>query len=257
MRIDVLTLFPSMFSPLEESIIGKARSKGVLDIVVTDIRSFAGDKHRTADDTPYGGGPGMVIKPELVFEAIEHIRSKSKIQSSKSKTNPKSQIQKGKVILLSPAGKKLDQSIVKDLPKFDHLILICGHYEGIDERVRELVDDEISIGDYVLTGGEIPAMVLIDAVSRFIPGVLGDEASSKEDSFSQGLLEYPQYTKPGSYLDKNVPEILMSGNHKNIAKWRREQAIINTFFKRPDLLPKTDLTGSDRMYLENIFTGGD
>jgi len=242
MRIDILTLFPSMFSPLEESITGKARSKGILDIVVTDIRRFAGDKHRTADDTPYGGGAGMVMKPELIFEAVNSIKKTGK---------------KTRTILLSPSGKTFDQGIAKDLAKLDHLILICGHYEGVDERVRELVDYEISIGDYVLTGGEIPAMVLIDAIARFIPGVLGDEASSKEDSFSHGLLEYPQYTKPGSYLDKNVPEILMSGNHKNIAEWRRQQAIINTFFKRPDLLPKTDLTGSDRAYLEKIFTGRD
>jgi len=231
-----------MFSPLEESIIGKAKNKGILDIIVTDIRSFAKDKHKTADDTPYGGGAGMVMKPELIFEAINSIKMTGK---------------NGKTILLSPSGRTLDQSTAKDLAKFDHLILICGHYEGIDERVKELVDDELSIGDYVLTGGELPAMVLIDAVSRFIPGVLGDESSSKEDSFSQGLLEYPQYTKPGSYLDKNVPEILMSGDHNKIAKWRRRQAIINTFFKRTDLLAKANLTESDRTYIENIFTGGD
>lgn len=230
-----------MFSPLTESMIGKAKDKGILDITVTDIRSFAKDRHKTADDTPYGGGAGMVMKPELIFEAVEHVRSRSK---------------KGKVILLSPAGRTFNQEIAMDLAKCDHLILICGHYEGVDERVKELVDEEISIGDYVLTGGELPAMVLIDSVARFVPGVLGDESSAGEDSFSHGLLEYPQYTKPGSYLDKNVPKVLMSGDHKHIAGWRREQAVINTFFKRPDLLAKADLTPSDRDTLEKIFTEG-
>jgi tRNA (guanine37-N1)-methyltransferase len=240
MRIDILTLFPSMFSPLKESMIGKAKDNGILDITVTDIRSFAKDRHKTADDTPYGGGPGMVMKPELIFEAVEQSRSRSK---------------KEKVILLSPAGRTFDQAVAKELACYDHLVLICGHYEGVDQRViDELVDEEISIGDYVLTGGELPAMVLIDAVARFIPGVLGDESSAGDDSFSHGLLEYPQYTKPGSYLDKNVPKVLMSGNHREIAGWRREQAVINTFFKRPDLLARADLTSSDRGTLEKIFT---
>jgi len=245
MRIDILTLFPSMFSPLEESIIGKAKDKGIIDIAVTDVRSFAKDRHKTADDTPCGGGAGMVMKPELVFEAVEHV---------KSKINPKSQVQKEKVILLSPAGKTFNQQVAKDLAKYEHLILICGHYEGVDERIKEIVDEEISVGDYVLTGGELAAMAVIDALSRFIPGVLGDKASSEEDSFSGGLLEYPQYTKPGSYRDKKVPDVLMSGNHKNIAGWRREQAVMNTFFKRPDLLPKAELTSSDMATLERIFT---
>lgn len=231
-----------MFSPLKESMIGKAKDKGILDIAVTDIRSFAKDKHKTADDTPYGGGPGMVMKPELIFEAVKHVRSKSK---------------KEKVILLSPAGKTLSQEMAVDLAKCDHLILICGHYEGVDQRViDEIADEEISIGDYVLTGGELPAMVLIDAVARFIPGVLGDESSAGEDSFSHGLLEYPQYTRPDSYLDKDVPKVLMSGNHRDIAGWRRKQAVVNTFFKRPDLLAKSYLTSGDRDTLEKIFTGG-
>ena len=258
MRIDILTLFPSMLSPLEESIIGKAKAKGIIDIVVTDIRSFAKDKHKTADDTPYGGGAGMVMKPELVFEAVEHVKSSAKGGSASGGKIQisKSQIQKEKVILLSPAGKTFNQEIAKDMAKCEHLILICGHYEGVDERVKGIVDEEISIGDYVLTGGELPAMIIVDAVSRFIPGVLGDESSSKEDSFSHGLLEYPQYTKPSSYLNENVPGILMGGNHKNIAEWRREQAVINTFYKRPDLLPRSDLTLSDMGILERIFTGG-
>ncbi len=249
MRVDILTLFPSMFSPLEESIIGKARDRGVLDIIITDIRSFAKDKHRTADDTPYGGGPGMVLKADLIFEAVNKIKSETN-------TKLKDQNTKQKIILLSPAGKQFDQETAKELSKYDHLILICGHYEGVDERTKKLVDDEISVGDYVLTGGELPAMVVIDAISRFIPGVLGDRSSSKEDSFSHGLLEYPQYTKPGGYLNESVPGVLMGGNHKSIAKWRREQAVINTFFNRPDLLARADLSLSDSKTLENIFTGG-
>jgi len=239
MRIDILTLFPSMFSPLEESIIGKAKDKGILDIAITDIRSFAKDKHKTADDTPYGGGAGMVMKPELIFDALGSIKKSSK---------------KTRTILLSPSGRTFDQEAAKELAKCEHLIFICGHYEGVDERVKDAIDEEISVGDYVLTGGELAAMAVIDALSRFIPGVLGDKASSEEDSFCGGLLEYPQYTKPGSYRGKTIPDVLMSGNHKKIAGWRREQAVMNTFFRRPDLLPKADLTSSDMATLEKIFT---
>jgi len=270
MRIDILTLFPSMFSPLGESIIGKAKAKGLLDINITDIRSFARDKHKTADDTPYGGGPGMVMKPELIFEAVESIKAKlptpnikhpnkSQITNTKSQTNPKSQIPNPKqlTILLTPAGKPLTNAIVKDLAIYEHLILICGHYEGVDQRViDELVDEEISIGDYVLTGGELPAMVLIDAMARFIPGVLGDETSATEETFSQGLLEYPQYTKPGEHMGKKVPEVLLGGDHKKIAKWRRKESIKKTFFARPDLLAGTKLSGDDMATLADIFTGG-
>ena len=239
MRIDILTLFPSMFSPLEESIIGKAKDKGILDIDITDIRSFAKDKHRTADDTPYGGGAGMVMKPELIFEALGSIKKAGK---------------KTRTILLSPSGRTFDQEVAKELAKCEHLIFICGHYEGVDERVKDVIDEEISVGDYVLTGGELAAMTVIDALSRFIPGVLGDKASAEEDSFSGGLLEYPQYTKPASYLEKKVPDILTSGNHKNIAGWRRKQAVISTFFKRPDLLSAAALTKDDLTTLEKIFT---
>jgi len=239
MRIDILTLFPSMFSPLEESIIGKAKDKGIIDIAVTDIRSFAKDKHKTADDTPCGGGAGMVMKPDLIFDALGSIKKTGKMT---------------RTILLSPSGRTFDQEAAKELAKCEHLIFICGHYEGVDERVKGVIDEEISVGDYVLTGGELAAMAVIDALSRFIPGVLGDKASSEEDSFSGGLLEYPQYTKPGSYRDKKVPDVLMSGNHKNIAGWRREMAVMNTFFKRPDLLPKAELTSSDMATLEKIFT---
>lgn len=244
MRIDILTLFPSMFTPLEESMIGKACKKGLLDICITDLRSYAKDKHRTADDTPYGGGAGMVMKPDMIFEAVKKIKSGAK--SSKTR-----------VILLTPAGRKLDQGIIKDMAKDAHLILICGHYEGVDQRVTdELVDDEISIGDYVLTGGELPAMVLIDSVARLIPGVLGNKTSAAEESFSYGLLEYPQYTKPQDLSGAKVPEILMSGDHKKIAKWRRQQSVMNTFYMRPELLAKADLSREDMGTLENLFTGG-
>ena len=250
-----------MFSPLEESIIGKAKAKGLLDINIIDLRTFARDKHKTADDTPYGGGPGMVIKPELVFEAVESIKAKlptSNLQhpTSNIQTNPKSQIPNHKqlTVLLTPAGKTLNNAIAKDLAQYEHLILICGHYEGVDQRVIDsLVDEEISIGDYVLTGGELPAMVLIDTIARFIPGVLGDETSAAEETFSQGLLEYPQYTKPAEYAGLKVPEVLMSGDHKKIASWRREASIKSTFIKRPDLLSKAQLSDDDTRMLENIF----
>lgn len=191
----------------------------------------------------------MVMKPDLIFEAVKCV-------STRSNKNPKQKSKKERVILLSPRGRTFSQEVALELAKCEHLILICGHYEGVDERVKKLIDEEISVGDYVLTGGELPAMVVIDAISRFIPGVLGDGSSSKEDSFSHGLLEYPQYTKPGTYMDASVPEVLKGGNHKNIAKWRREQAVINTFFNRPDLLASTDLSPSDSATLENIFTGG-
>ena len=248
MRIDILTLFPSMFSSLEESIIGKAKDKGILDIVITDIRSFSKDKHHTADDTPYGGGAGMVMKPELIFEALDQIKLKVKSYELRVKT------QKEKVILLSPAGKMFTQKMAQQFSKYDRLVLICGHYEGVDERVKDVIDEEISIGDYVLTGGEPAAMAVIDAVSRLIPGVLGNESSPEDESFSRGLLEYPQFTKPSSYKEMKVPDVLLSGNHKNISKWRREKAVIGTFFNRPDLLASADLTSSDIETLENLFT---
>ena len=256
MRIDILTLFPLMFSPLEESIIGRARENGLLDIKVTNIRDFAKDKHNTADDAPYGGGPGMVMKPELIFAALQQI--KSQIPSTKSQTNSKSKApnSKQRVILLSPAGRTLNQEIAKELAGYEHLILICGHYEGIDQRVIDkLVDEEISIGDYVLTGGELPAMVLIDAIARHIPGVLGDKTSTKDESFAEGLLEYPQYTRPNEFMGENVPEVLTGGNHKDIKKWRRKQSIINTFYDRPDLLSKADITRDDMESLKEIFYG--
>ncbi len=220
MRFDVLTLFPEMFKPIKTSIIGRAIEANKIELNLVNIRDFSKDKHKKVDDTPYGGGAGMVIKPDVVYDAYKSLENKDR--------NP--------VIYLSPQGSALNQKKVKELSKYNHLILLCGHYEGIDQRViDEIVDEEISIGDYVLTGGEIPAMVLIDSVSRYIDGVLKDE-SIKEESFSNGLLEYPQYTRPEVFLGRKVPEVLLSGHHENIQKWRKQQAILNTKTKRKDLL---------------------
>ena len=219
MKFDVLTLFPEMFDVLKQSIIGKAQEKELIDINLINIRDFSKDKHKKVDDTPYGGGAGMVIRPDVVYDAYKSIKDEN-----------------AKVIYMSPQGNVLNQKKVESLSKEKHLILLCGHYEGIDQRViDEIVDEEISIGDYVLTGGEIPAMVLIDSVSRYVEGVLTKE-SIKEESFSNNLLEYPQYTRPETFLDKKVPEVLLSGHHENIRKWREEQALKNTYQKRPDLL---------------------
>ena len=219
MRFDVLTLFPEMFSSLEESIIGKAREKGLIEINLINIRDFSKDKHKKVDDTPYGGGAGMVMMPDVVYDAYSSIQNKN-----------------AKVIYMSPQGKVLNQEKVQELSKEESLILLCGHYEGIDQRVLdEIVDEEISIGDYVLTGGELPAMVLIDAVSRYVKGVLNEE-STQEESFSNNRLEYPQYTRPEVFRGKRVPEVLLSGHHGNIKKWRDEQSLEITKIKRPDLL---------------------
>lgn len=220
MKFDVLTLFPEMFKSLDESIIGRAKEKGLIEINLINIRDFSKDKHKKVDDTPYGGGAGMVIRPDVVYDAY------SSIKDSKN----------AKVIFLSPQGKLLNQEKVKELSKEEHLILLCGHYEGIDQRViDEIVDEEISIGDYVLTGGELPAMVVIDSVSRYIDGVLSNE-SIEEESFSNNLLEYPQYTRPEEFNGKKVPEVLVSGHHENIKKWRDEKSLEITKIKRPDLL---------------------
>ena len=221
MKFDVLTLFPEMFEPVKQSIIGKAIEKNILEINLINIRDFSKDKHKKVDDTPYGGGAGMVMRADVIYDAYKSIAN-----------------DKSKVIFLSPQGKTLNQQKVEELSKEENLILICGHYEGIDQRViDEIVDEEISIGDYVLTGGELPAMVLIDSVCRYVPGVLAEE-STKEESFSKGLLEYPQYTRPETFNGKKVPEILLSGHHENIEKWRKEEAVRITKIKRPDLLEK-------------------
>jgi len=220
-KIDVLTLFPAMFAgPLDESIIMRARKKGLLDLNIHQLRDWTHDRHKTVDDKPFGGGPGMLMKCEPLFAAVESLR--------RAET---------KVILLSPSGRKFSQPIARELAQEKDLLLITGHYEGFDERVREgLADDELSIGDYVLTNGALPAMVVIDAVARLLPGVLGDDASSTDESFSHGLLEYPQYTRPAEFRGLQVPEVLLNGNHAEIEKWRREQAALRTKEKRPDLM---------------------
>ncbi len=220
MRFDVLTLFPEMFVPLQQSILERAQKNGNIDINLINIRDFSKDKYKKVDDTPYGGGAGMVIRPDVVYDAYNSIENK----------------ENAKVIFLSPQGKTLNQQKVEELSNQKHLVLLCGHYEGIDQRVLDkIVDEEISIGDYVLTGGELPSMVLIDAVSRYVDGVLNKE-SIKEESFSNNLLEYPQYTRPETFLDEKVPEVLISGHHENIRKWREEQSKIITNKKRPDLM---------------------
>lgn len=221
MKIDVLTLFPGMFAgPLDESIIKRAREMGALALQIHNLRAYTHDRHKTVDDKPFGGGPGMLLKPEPIFEAVEDLAD--------DRTH---------VILLSPSGRSLNQTVIRELAQLSHLLLISGSYEGIDERVREsLVDDELSIGDYVLTNGALPAMIIIDAVTRLLPGVLGHEASAVDESFSHGLLEYPQYTRPAEFRGMKVPEILLSGHHAEIAKWRLEQAKQRTKERRPDLL---------------------
>lgn len=221
MKFDVLTLFPEMFEPMKHSIIERASEKDLIDINLINIRDFSKDKHKHVDDTPYGGGAGMLIRPDVVYDAY----------SSVSEEN-------AKVIYMSPKGKVLNQNMVKELSKESHLIILCGHYEGIDQRILdEIVDEEISIGDYVLTGGELPAMVLIDSVSRYVDGVLSN-SSTVEESFSgeDKLLEYPEYTRPSEFHGMKVPEVLTSGNHQEIARWRREQSLITTYKKRPELL---------------------
>lgn len=223
MKFDVLTLFPNMFDALKESIIGRSQEKGLLDINLINIRDFSKNKHKKVDDTPYGGGAGMVINPTVVYDAYQSVKT-----------------EKAKVIYLSPQGKVLTQKKVQELAKEEHIILLCGHYEGIDQRViDEIVDEEISIGNYVLTGGEIPAMVLIDSISRYVEGVINQE-SVNEESFSNGLLEYPQYTRPEMFLGRKVPEVLLSGNHQKIEEWRKEQSLEITRRKRPELLKENN-----------------
>lgn len=219
MKFDILTLFPEMFENLKQSIIGRAIEKNIININLINIRDFSKNKHKKVDDTPYGGGAGMVMKPDVVYSAYKSIEDKN-----------------AKVIYMSPQGKTLSQEKVEELSKEKHLVILCGHYEGIDQRVLDkIVDEEISIGDYVLTGGELPAMVLIDSVSRYVEGVLKED-SIKEESFSNGLLEYPQYTRPEIFEGEKVPEILLSGHHENINKWRKEKSLEITKKKRPELI---------------------
>ena len=247
MQFDVLTLFPEMFNILNESIIGRAKEKGLINVNLINIRDFSKNKHKKVDDTPYGGGAGMVIQPDVVKDVM-NVTNLKKIENTENVEKST----RTRVIYMSPQGKKLDQQKVEELSKQEHLILLCGHYEGIDQRVLDsIVDEEISIGDYVLTGGELPAMVLIDSVSRYVEGVLKD-GSTTEESFSQGLLEYPQYTRPEVFEGQQVPEVLRSGNHQMIDKWRREQSLKRTLEKRPDLLEKVDLSDEDKKILEKI-----
>ncbi|HOA80349.1 MAG TPA: tRNA (guanosine(37)-N1)-methyltransferase TrmD [Defluviitaleaceae bacterium] len=240
MNYHILTLFPDMImSTMSHSIIGRALDAGKIKINCINIRDFADNKHNQIDDYPYGGGPGMVIQPQPVYDAYESIILNNNI-------NPR-------VIYMTPQGKTFSQDIAKDLSKEKDLIIICGHYEGIDQRViDEIVTDEISIGDYILTGGELAAMVLIDSVSRLIPGVLGKEESFIEESFSNNLLEHPQYTRPYIFRNRKVPDVLLSGHHSKIEKWRREQALKITFQKRPDLLDKAELTKEEEGYLNSL-----
>ena len=235
MRIDILTLFPNMFSgPFDESIVKRAVDRDLVDILIHNLRDWGIGKHKVVDDYPFGGGKGMVIKPEPLFRAVETLKAE----------NPSTPAQ---VILLTPQGRVFNHAVAAELATYGQIILICGHYEGIDERVREhLADDEISIGDYVLTGGEPAAIVVIDAVVRQLPGVLGSEESVKDDSHTGSLLEYPQYTRPQTYKGWEVPEVLLSGNHAQIAGWRREQSILRTLRRRPELLDKADLSPEER-----------
>jgi tRNA (guanine37-N1)-methyltransferase len=230
MRIDIITIFPEMFTPiLNTSILKRAQKNGKVQIKVHNLRDYTLDKHRKVDDRPFGGGSGMVMSPEPIFRAVEAIKEK----------NPRIARSKSRVILLSPQGKKLNQGLAKKLADYKHLILICGHYEGVDERVREnIVDEEISIGDYILTGGELPAMVLLDCLVRLVPGVLGDKNSLNFESFEGNLLEYSQYTRPSNFRGLKVPAILLSGDHSKIEIWKRKQALKKTKQRRPDLLSK-------------------
>ena len=240
MRIDIMTLFPEMCETvLGESIIGRARENGFVDIRCTNIRDFANNKHNRVDDAPYGGGMGMLMQTQPVFDCYEHICA----QIGK----------KPKVIYMSPQGKVLTQNKVKELAREDNLIILCGHYEGIDERViEEIVDEEISIGDYVLTGGELPALVLADSISRMLPGVLANDEAFEQESHYSSLLEYPQYTRPPEWHGKKVPDVLLSGHHKNIELWRREQSIRRTFERRRDMLDNAELSKSDRKILDSL-----
>jgi tRNA (guanine37-N1)-methyltransferase len=243
MRVDIVTIFPEAFAPLNLSIIKRARERGLLEIMMWDLRGFTTDRHRQVDDSPYGGGAGMVMKPEPFYAAVDAIRTAA------PGTRPR-------IILTSPQGPRLTHAIARQLAEEEHLVILCWHYEGIDERVREgLATDEISIGDYVLTGGELPAMVLVDAVARFIPGIVGDAQSVAADSFAEGLLDYPHYTRPPEFRGMPVPQVLLSGDHETIRRWRHAQRLHRTMARRPDLLKAEALSADDRRLLEEF--GGD
>lgn len=245
MQFEVFTLLPEVFPPyLESSMLLRARQRGLIEVRVHNIRDYTHDRHHTTDDTPYGGGGGMVMKPEPVFEAIETVLGSG---SDRAQGEPVP------VILLTPQGRVFTQHVAEELSRHERLALLCGRYEGVDERIREhLATDEISVGDYVLTGGELPALIIIDGVTRLIPGVLGDPTGAEDDSHSMGLLEYPHYTRPPEFRGWQVPEVLLSGDHGKIEKWRREQALIRTFNKRPDMIEKAELSEADKKFIENL-----
>lgn len=245
MRVDILTIFPDVFEPvLGSSVPGIARDKGALDLHVHDLRGWAlPGIHRKVDDSPYGGGPGMVMRPEPFFDALDAIVPMHPAEPY--------------VVMLTPQGRRLDQPLVQELAEAERLVLLCGRYEGFDERIRGLANLELSVGDYVVSGGEIPAMLVVDAVARLLPGVLGDEGSAQDDSFSVGLLEYPQYTRPPSYRGMEVPDVLVSGDHARVAAWRRRQAVLRTARLRPDLLDEVELTDEERrMAAQEAHTEG-
>src|SRR5688572_18890841 len=247
MQFEVFTLLPEVFPPyLETSILKRASERGLIKVNIHNIRDYTHDKHHTTDDTPYGGGGGMVMKPEPVFEAVESVLG----LTPQTSPTPDSKIP---IILLTPQGRVFNQKIAKELSAYPRIFLVCGRYEGVDERIREhLVTDEISIGDYVLTGGELPALLVIDAISRLLPDVLGDPTGAEDDSHAMGLLEYPHYTRPPEFRGWKAPDILLSGDHAKIEKWRREQALERTFRKRPDMLEKADLSKDDKKFVKNL-----
>ncbi|TCI31829.1 tRNA (guanosine(37)-N1)-methyltransferase TrmD [Exiguobacterium sp. SL-10] len=236
MKIDVLTLFPEMFAPLDHSIVGRARTLGQVEMAFTNFRDFSTNKHHKVDDYPYGGGAGMLLTPQPIFDAMASLDA-----------------MKPRVILTTPTGKPFTQKMAEEWAKEDHLIFLCGHYEGFDQRIHdELATDEVSIGDFVMTGGELAAMVMIDATVRLIPEVLGDQASHEDDSFSTGLLEYPHYTRPADFRGLKVPDVLLSGNHANIETWRRERSLERTYRRRPELLERIDLSKADKKFIESL-----
>ena len=242
MRFHVLTIFPHMLdSPFAEGVVRRGIDKGLIELHLHDVRDYTHDRHRSTDDYTFGGGPGMLMKPESVFEGVESVREEHKVGHN------------APVVLLTPQGERLSQPLVERFVREDDLILICGRYEGVDERVRQhLVTHEVSIGDYVLSGGEVAAMALVDAVSRLVPGVVGSMESTQDDSFTTGLLQYPQYTRPADFRGMRVPDVLLSGNHAEIEKWRRQESLRRTFERRPDLLDKTELSDEDRSFLDSL-----
>ena len=246
MQFEVFTLLPEVFPPyLDSSIMQRARQRGLVNVRLHNIRDWARDKHHTTDDTPYGGGGGMVMKPEPVFDAVEAILGPiDSLQDSSAAGCP--------VILLTPQGRVFTQAVAAELSAHERIALICGRYEGFDERIRSLVTDEISVGDFVLTGGELPALTIIDAVTRLLPGALGDPTGAEDDSHASGLLEYPHYTRPPEFRGMSVPEVLLSGDHAKIEQWRREQSLLRTLERRPDLLEKIELTEKEKKFVESL-----